>query len=74
MLVAKMPQRTPRSREGRATRQPPVAADIVSVEEETVDASVEEQRQIRAALAEYFSILQEWSRTKAEDATPERPL
>ena len=56
-----MPRRTPRSREDRATRQSPVAAEIVSVEEETLDARIEEQRQIRAALAEYFSILQEWS-------------
>ena len=38
-----------------------MAAEIVSVEEETLDARIEEQRQIRAALAEYFSILQEWS-------------
>ena len=30
------------------------------------DTGAEEQRQIRSALTEYFSILHEWSRTKEE--------
>jgi hypothetical protein len=42
----------------------------VSPNEAASDARAEEERQIRVALAEYFSILREWSlnRREREDA------
>lgn len=36
-------------------------AEVDAALSERTDALTEEQRQIRAALVEYFSILQEWS-------------
>jgi hypothetical protein len=56
-----MPRRTAPSRDGEAGKQSPAARDVVLQDEAAADARAEENRQIRAALAEYFSILQEWS-------------
>jgi hypothetical protein len=45
----------------RSVALPTDAADVVSQNEVTGDTRAEEARQVRAALAEYFSILEEWT-------------
>jgi hypothetical protein len=66
-----MPRRTSRSREADISKRSIAAEDVVSPNDAARDARVEEERQIRVALAEYFSILREWSTNgrRRNDAT-----
>jgi hypothetical protein len=67
-----MPRRTARPQEEEVRSRLSAAEEVVSGRDAgDADSRAEEERQIRAALAEYFSILQEWSRTKEEMATLE---
>jgi hypothetical protein len=56
-----MRRRKASSRDEESVGLPTDAADVVSQDEKNGDTRAEEARQVRAALAEYFSILQEWA-------------
>jgi hypothetical protein len=56
-----MRRRKASSRDDKCVTLPTDAADVVSQNEAIGGTCAEEARQVRAALAEYFAILQEWT-------------
>jgi hypothetical protein len=68
-----MPRRRTRGPDVEIRKPSADAVDVVSLKE--ADGAAEEQRQIRAALVEYFSILQDWAQAREQagcDAQPSR--
>ena len=61
--IESMPRRRTRGPDVKI-RTPSADAIEPAPANEPADTFAEEQRQIRAARTEYFSILQEWSRTR----------